>query len=74
MRSVLAQVPPPILLAFLTAVVAIICATVAVCLGKIDASAYGILVSSLAGVGVGAGVHSVAVGAAPAASDDGGGR
>lgn len=43
------------------AVVAIVCATVVVALGKIDASAYTTIVALFGGVGVGAGAHAAGV-------------
>lgn len=45
----------------IVAVTAIIGATVAVCLGQIDGQAYSTLVGTVAGIGVGAGVHASGV-------------
>lgn len=46
----------------LIALAAIASATVAVALGKIDGASYAAIVSGVTGVGLGAGVHSLAAG------------
>lgn len=43
------------------AVVAIIAATVAVCLGAIDGGAYAAIVAGFGGIGAGAGAHAAGV-------------
>lgn len=53
--------PAPGVIGGAVAIVAIIGATVAVCLGQIDGAAYASLVSAVAGVGIGAGAHASGV-------------
>jgi hypothetical protein len=48
----------PQLAAYVLGLAAIVGATVAVCLAKIDASTYIAVVTTFGGVGVGAGVHA----------------
>lgn len=53
--------PAPGLIGGIVAIVAIVGATVAVCLGHIDGAGYLGLVAALAGAGVGAGAHASGV-------------
>lgn len=52
---------PPGLIGATVAVVAIVCGTVAVCIGAIDGSGYLGLVSGLGGAAIGAGAHAAGV-------------
>lgn len=51
----------PAIIGGVIALAALVCATVAVCLGKIDAGAYTGLVGVVLGGGVGAGAHAAGV-------------
>lgn len=52
---------PPGLIGGTVAVVAIIAATIAVCLGSIDGGAYAAIVAGFGGFGAGAGAHAAGV-------------
>lgn len=56
---------------FALAAIGVICATVAVCLGQIDAPTYLGLVGPVLGVGVGFGVHAAGVDAGSTATATG---